>query len=132
MGPRQAAGELARLSRLSLPRGWVLTPEVQQLFGLSASPAGVDRLRTVVFRDYTSLDPLTAFATTEAHLLMQVFDPLTRYDPATGRLEAHLAHHWEVSADGLRWTFYLRKGAAFHHGRTLDAGDVVYTLEHLT
>ncbi|MFC6592948.1 ABC transporter substrate-binding protein [Deinococcus lacus] len=128
---QQAAGELARLSRLPFPKGWILTPEVQQLFGLSASPAGVDRLRTVVFRDYTSLDPLTAFATTEAHLLMQVFDPLTRFDPATERLEAHLAHHWEVSEDGLRWTFYLRKGAAFHHGRVLDAGDVVYTLERL-
>ena len=128
---RQAAGELARLSRLPFPKGWVLTPDVQRIFGLSASAGGVDRLRTVVFREYTSLDPLTAFATVEAHLLLQVFDGLTRYDPATQTLEPHLAHHWGCSDDGLTWTFYLHKGVPFHHGRTLDASDVRASLERV-
>ncbi|GAA5533534.1 ABC transporter substrate-binding protein [Deinococcus aluminii] len=126
-----AAGDLARLSRLPFPRAWVMTDVVRSVFGLSESPSGTDRLRTVMFRAFTSLDPITAHAATEAHLLAQVLDPLTRFDADTGRLEPHLAHHWNVSADGLMWTFHLRKGVAFHHGRTLDAGDVLFTLERL-
>ncbi len=126
-----AAGELARLSRLPFPRAWVMTGAVRSVFGLSESPSGTDRLRTVMVRAFTSLDPVTAHVATETHLLAQVLDPLTRFDAETDRLEPHLAHHWTVSSDGLVWTFHLRKGVAFHHGRTLDAGDVLYTLERL-
>ena len=36
-----------------------------------------------------------------------------------------LAHAWEVSDDGLSWTFHLRDGVLFHDGSTLDANDVV-------
>lgn len=125
------AASLARLSRLPFPREWVMTDAVRGVFGLSASPSGTDRLRTVMFRTFTSLDPMTAYAATEAHLLAQVLDPLTRFDTDTGALEGHLAHHWNVSADGRTWTFHLRKGVTFHHGRTLDAGDVLFTLERL-
>ncbi|GAA5513023.1 HTH-type transcriptional regulator SgrR [Deinococcus carri] len=126
-----AAGDLARLSRLPFPRAWVLTDATRSVFGLSATRAGVDRLRTVLTRDLTSLDPLHASATAEAHLLAQVLDPLTRFDPETWTLHPHLAHHWRASPDGLSWTFYLRKAVAFHHGRTLDAHDVRFTLDRL-
>jgi ABC-type transport system substrate-binding protein len=36
-----------------------------------------------------------------------------------------LAETWEVSEDGLVWTFNLREGVLFHDGSTLDANDVV-------
>lgn len=125
---QEDAADLARLSRLPFPKNWVLTEQVRRVFGLSESTGGKDRLRTVTFREFASLDPLTASATTEAHLLAQVLDPLTRFDPETGMLEPHIAHHWHASEDGLTWTFHLRKGVAFHHGRTLEAADVVFTL----
>lgn len=127
----EAAGDLARLSRLPFPRAWVLTDAARSVFGLSGTPAGVDRLRTVLTRDLTSLDPLHVSATAEAHLLTQVLDGLTRFDPETGALQPHLAHHWSASPDGLGWTFHLRKAVAFHHGRTLDADDVRFTLTRL-
>ncbi|WP_084047846.1 ABC transporter substrate-binding protein [Deinococcus hopiensis] len=125
------AGELARLSRLPFPRAWVLTEAARGVFGLGEARPGVDRLRTVYTRDLTSLDPLHASATMEAHLLAQVLDPLVHFDPDTGAAAPHLAHHWNPAEDGLRWTFHLRKGVAFHHGRTLDAGDVRATLERV-
>lgn len=125
------AAALARLSRLPFPRAWVLTAEVRALFGLTEAQPGVDRLRTVITRDLMPLDPLTTSATTEAHLLAQVLDPLVRFEAGSGHLQPHLAHHWQEAADGLSWLFHLRKGAAFHHGRTLDAGDVAFTLERL-
>ena len=133
---RGAAGDLARLSRLPFPRPWVLTEATRGVFGLDEARPGVDRLRTVYMRDLTSLDPLHASATMEAHLLAQVLDPLVRFDPQGsgpegGEAAPHLAHHWSVSGDGLHWTFHLRKGVAFHHGRTLDAGDVKASLERV-
>ncbi|WP_407543176.1 ABC transporter substrate-binding protein (plasmid) [Deinococcus radiomollis] len=123
------ADRLSRLIRLPFPRAWVLTEEVRAIFGLTQAAPGVDRLRTVLTRALGSLDPLLASNTTEAHLLQQVLDPLLKLNPDTGDVMPHLAHHWQESLDGLSWTFHLRKGVAFHHGRILDAADVQCSLE---
>ena len=42
-----------------------------------------------------------------------------------------LAQFWRASRDGLTWTFTLRKGVHFHHGREVTADDVVYSLTRL-
>ncbi len=47
-----------------------------------------------------------------------------------GQLGAELAESWEASPDAAVWTFELRKGVEFHNGKTLDAEDIVYTLNH--
>lgn len=41
-----------------------------------------------------------------------------------------LAESWESSADAKTWTFKLRKGVEFHNGKTLDADDVIYSINH--
>jgi peptide/nickel transport system substrate-binding protein len=40
-----------------------------------------------------------------------------------------LAERWESSPDLKTWTFYLRKGVKFHHGKELDSGDVIATFK---
>ncbi len=40
-----------------------------------------------------------------------------------------LAERWEVSADGLTWTFYLRKDVTWHDGQPFTADDVKFSLE---
>ena len=42
-----------------------------------------------------------------------------------------LAEFWRASRDGLTWTFTLRKGVKFHHGREVTADDVVFSLTRL-
>lgn len=42
-----------------------------------------------------------------------------------------LAQFWKASRDGLTWTFTLRKGVKFHHGREMTADDVVYTFTRI-
>ena len=41
-----------------------------------------------------------------------------------------LAESWEASKDASIWVFTLRKGVEFHSGKTLDAADVVYTMDY--
>jgi len=43
----------------------------------------------------------------------------------------NLAESWDVSDDGLIYTFYLRQGVNFHNGEELTAEDVVYSFERL-
>lgn len=42
-----------------------------------------------------------------------------------------LAEKWDVSSDGLTYTFYLRKGVHFHNGEELKADDVLFTIEKM-
>lgn len=66
-----------------------------------------------------------------------LFDQLLSMAPGTADLRPGLAERWETSADGLTLTLHLRRGVAFHTTpwfkptRTLNADDVVYSLERL-
>ncbi|MEK8128102.1 ABC transporter substrate-binding protein [Paenibacillus filicis] len=91
----------------------------------------LDILRFPLTQPLQSLDPATIHFTTEAHLVHQLFDPLVRYNRLTQTIEPHIAHAWEVNSDRTVWTFHLRKGILFHHGRELAAEDVSYTFDRL-
>jgi peptide/nickel transport system substrate-binding protein len=47
-----------------------------------------------------------------------------------GNLGPELAESWEASADAKVWTFKLRKDVEFHNGKTLEANDVIASLNH--
>lgn len=46
-------------------------------------------------------------------------------------MEPHIAHTWELSEDGLTWTFYLRKDIYFHNETILTSKDVQFSFERL-
>ncbi len=64
--------------------------------------------------------------------IMLLYDYLIACTPE-GKLspDLGLAHKWEMSPDGLTWTFYIRKGVKFHDGVELTAKDVKFTIELL-
>jgi peptide/nickel transport system substrate-binding protein len=39
-----------------------------------------------------------------------------------------LAESWEATPDAKKWIFKLRKGVEFHDGKSMDADDVIYSL----
>ncbi|WNR43253.1 SgrR family transcriptional regulator [Paenibacillus roseipurpureus] len=90
-----------------------------------------DALRFPVYKWLVTLDPAHTFYAFDFHLIGHIFDTLIRYNPRTKVIEPHLAHYWEVSQDGLHYTFYLRKGVLFHHGREMTANDVKYSFMRL-
>ena len=53
--------------------------------------------------------------------MSNMYETLTRYDPATHRLAPLLATSWASSHGGLTWTFQLRHGVFFHTGRLMTA-----------
>ncbi|MGO4548774.1 ABC transporter substrate-binding protein [Paenibacillus sp. 2TAB23] len=103
-------------------------------FGFHSEVQGkrrTDILRFPLPQAIYSLDPAAIHYTGESHLVNQLFDGLVRIDPRGEQILPQLAHAWEVDATRTRWTFYLRKGVLFHHGRELDSSDVKYSLERL-
>lgn len=68
---------------------------------------------------------------TNDKILRMAYSSLVRKDPVTNETVGDLAESWEVSDDGLTWTFHLRKGVKFHNGKELTATDVKASYDRL-
>jgi SgrR family transcriptional regulator len=91
----------------------------------------LDTLRLPYYSPILTLDPAEMLYAKDLHLVRQIFDTLVRYDPKEKKILPHIAHYWESDRNGTVWTFYLRKGVRFHHGRELTADDAVFSMERL-
>ena len=58
-----------------------------------------------------------------------MYDSLVGFDTKKGGLGPGVAETWELSDDGLTWTFHLRPDQKFHNGDKLTAADVKFSLE---
>ena len=56
---------------------------------------------------------------------------LVRVTPDGTKLEPDLAQSWELSDDGLTYTFKMRDGLKFSDGSPIAVGDVKFSLERL-
>ncbi|MFV1592085.1 ABC transporter substrate-binding protein [Phaeobacter sp. JH20_36] len=75
------------------------------------------------------LDPTSAAAgAIDQVLYSNVFEGLTRF-MGDGSVVPGLAESWEISEDGLTYTFSLHKDVRFHDGSTMDAEDVKFSLD---
>ena len=77
------------------------------------------------------LDPTSAAAgAIDSVLYSNVFEGLTRF-MGDGSVVPGLAESWEISDDGLTYTFKLHSGVTFHDGTTMDADDVKFSLDRI-
>ena len=77
-----------------------------------------------------SLDPAKTLDTFMQNINFgQLRNCLTEIGP-DNQLRPELAESWEASADASTWTFKIRQGVEFHNGKTLDANDVVASINH--
>ena len=65
---------------------------------------------------------------TIAHV--NIYDSLV-YPTPEGSVEPSLATDWEISEDGLTYTFNIREGVKFHNGNELKANDVAFSMNRL-
>lgn len=67
-----------------------------------------------------------AFVDRNAHY--QIYDSLVRIDQ-TGKIIPWLAEKWDLSTDGKKMTFTLRKGVKYHDGSAFDADSVKWNID---
>lgn len=98
----------------------------------SAQPAeerGGDYRRALV-SDPVTLDAARIGDIYSRSVAQQLFDGLVQFDQTLTVVPA-LAQYWKASRDNRTWTFTLRKGVKFHHGREVTSDDVVYSFTRL-
>lgn len=70
----------------------------------------------------------TILAQPNLNVLPLIYEPLLQYDNK-GNLSPMLAESWEMSPDGLLWTFHIRKGVKWTNGDELTSDDVKFSIE---
>ncbi len=106
----------------------VPTPAPKQA-STPTGPYGTLRFAATTFGK-EKFDPILVGDTEEASYLAPLYEWLFRAkgaEPAPGVVE-----RWEMTADGLSYTYYIRKGTKFHNGEELKADDVKFSIDRMS
>lgn len=106
---------------LTACRGTKATPTSgpsRLIYGLTLAPSGID--------------PHVNASSELGIPLTHVYDTLVYQEPTSGAFAPGLAERWDVSDDGLVYTFYLRRDVSFHDGTPFNAEAVRINLERIT
>ncbi|MCD8509405.1 MAG: ABC transporter substrate-binding protein [Bacillus sp. (in: Bacteria)] len=79
--------------------------------------------------DSVSLDYASVTDGESSRVTKQIYETLLEFDDSTFDIGPGLAHDWDVSDDGLTFTFYLREGVQFHDGTDFNAEAVKLNFE---
>jgi len=83
-----------------------------------------------VIGDIIDLDPALAYDTSSGEVIQNVYETLVFYDGSrTDKFVPKLAESYDISADGLTYTFKIRKDVKFHSGNVMTPSDVAYSLQ---
>ncbi|RYE50837.1 MAG: ABC transporter substrate-binding protein [Hyphomicrobiales bacterium] len=102
---------------------------LSSLLAASIPAQARDTLRIAYAADIGTFDPDNGFEAAAMAAINNVYEGLVEYAPGTTRIIGRLAQSWDISEDGLTYTFHLAKGVRFHDGTLLDASAVVSSLE---
>ena len=91
--------------------------ETRIVYGLSLNPSG--------------FDPHIHISNELGIPFFSVYDTLVYRHPQTKEFVPGLAERWEMSADGLSWTFFLRNDVTFHDGEPFNAQAVAVNLDRI-
>ena len=77
--------------------------------------------------DPESLDPAIITSQSDGRIVSALFEGLTRFNAVTAQAEPALAKRWDISGDGLVYTFHLRDDLQWSNGEPITTHDVVYS-----
>lgn len=87
------------------------------LLGNGAEPADLDPHIAVTYNDY--------------NILVALFEGLTVIDEASSKPLPGASDRWDISSDGLVYTFHLREGGVWSNGDPVTAQDFVFSIERI-
>ena len=96
----------------------------------AAEPKYGGTLRFATNADHFNLDPAKNLGVIDILVMQHVYDNLLMIQPDLS-WKPELATSWEANDDFSSYTFHLRKGVKFHHGKDFKAEDVVFTFNRL-
>ena len=107
---------LAAVMMVSMVGGTVMTAsaEEEKILSVQVGP------------DPETIDPALNSASDGGNMILHAFEGLLIYDQ-DGNIAPGSAESWEISEDGLTWTFKLREGLKWSDGTDLNANDFVYS-----
>lgn len=96
-------------------------------------PCGQDNgcVRYALIADFPILDPHIAELPEAGMIFRQIYDTLVYRDTRTKEFLPGLARSWEISPDGLVYTFHLRDDVRFHDGTPFSAASVAANLDRI-
>jgi peptide/nickel transport system substrate-binding protein len=105
---------------------------VAGLQGVIAQPSTSSTLVLATEGSPPTFDPLLAGSDSRVNTpAINIYNALFQVEPGTSVVVPELATGYEVSDDGLTYTFTLRDDVDFHDGSPVTADDVVYTVERM-
>ncbi|HET7853383.1 MAG TPA: ABC transporter substrate-binding protein [Candidatus Methylomirabilis sp.] len=102
------------------------------LFGTFAAEVGAAQEKVLVYHLSAPpdlLDPVKCNNIRCQRVMWPIYEPLVNLSKDSRTAVQGLAESWEVSLDGLTYTFHLRKGVTFHDGTPFTAEAVKINLE---
>jgi len=107
--------------------------EVEKLVVATPTPAASPPESTTFIYGLDSepdtLDPITFNVGSARSLIRNMYEGLTDVWGEEEHVQPGLATHWDISDDGMEYTFYLREGINFHDGTPFNAEAVKFCLE---
>lgn len=91
----------------------------------SGTGSNLTPIKVCVGSEPKSLDPAINQAVDGAIYLAEAFEGLTKTDK-NNKTVAGIAKSWDISKDGLTYTFHLRTDAKWSDGKAITSGDFVY------
>jgi peptide/nickel transport system substrate-binding protein len=111
------------------------TAAAQPTSAPAAKPSVAAQTLVIAMPDPANLDPHATVEGGSYTVGFAVYDTLVRNKVVDGKIsgdmEPHLARSWDISPDGLTWTFKLRDDVKFSDGTPLDANAVKFSFDRL-
>ena len=97
--------------------------------GLNAERKANNEIVVAIPQDLEdSLDPHGSMSAGTREVLFNIYEGLVKTGPDGGLIPA-VAESYDISKDGLAYTFKLREGVKFHNGAPVTAEDVIYSIQ---
>ncbi|MEJ2264790.1 MAG: ABC transporter substrate-binding protein [Anaerolineales bacterium] len=93
------------------------------------APTGGGTLIFAQSADAGTLDPALETSANSLAPATHILEGLTDFEPGSTTPIPSLATSWDVTDDGLEWTFHLREGVTFQDGTPFNADAVVFNFE---